>query len=446
MAEPIPREVHVSNLNYRTVDQSLRDAFAQYGDVTNARIIMEPTRWGERRSRGFGFVEFAKAEAAAAAAAANPPIELDGRTVRVRRARPRKRDTIFVSGIPKGTTQDDLRAVFGKYGSEEIRIVREDSSDHRGFAFIKFDTEEHQTAAHHANRVFQLKGSESRVQFARRNISGHSPGRVRAPREQKSVRAARDPQAPRPPRPSMRRQHAPAPPQAPAAAPAEAVSRPRVATAPKEPPAAKEIYVSNLTCNTSARELGEAFVKYGEVVNARIVTRVDRFGTEQSMGFGFVEFATAEAAAAAIAVDPPIELDERPLKVALANRKLVKTYNTIHVSGIPKGTTQDDLKAVFAKYNVVDVRIVHEDSEERKGFAYVQFDSEEHQTAAQTENKVIRLKGEESQVQLARKQFGGGEGRYGRRRKPARAPEDGDGPPSGGSRPPRGGMSRAAPA
>lgn len=174
MAEPVPRELHVSNLNYRTVDQDLREAFKRYGDVTNARVITEPTRWGIHRSRGFGFVEFATTEGAVAASAADPPITLDGRTLRVMPAKPRqlrKRDTIFVSGIPKGTTQDDLRAVFGKYNPEEIRIFLEDSDDRRGFAFIKFDTEEHQTAAHRENRAFQLKGSESRVQFARKMIS-----------------------------------------------------------------------------------------------------------------------------------------------------------------------------------------------------------------------------------------------------------------------------------
>jgi RNA recognition motif-containing protein len=186
MADQDLNEVRVSNLNYRTVGKSLREVFTRYGEVTDAQIITETTRYGDHLSRGFGFVKFATAEAAASALSAFPPIELDGRTLRVRPMWPRqlrKRDTIFVSGIPKGTTQDDLRAVFGEYNPMEIRIVREDSDDHRGFAFIKFDTEEHRTAAHHANRAFQLRGSESRVQFARRNISGSArPVRaVRAP-------------------------------------------------------------------------------------------------------------------------------------------------------------------------------------------------------------------------------------------------------------------------
>jgi RNA recognition motif-containing protein len=45
------------------------------------------------------------------------------------------------------------------------------------------------------------------------------------------------------------------------------------------------------------------------------------------------------------------------------------------------------------------VRIKFEDTEERKGFAFVTFDAEEHQTAAVTENATIQLKGRESVVQ-----------------------------------------------
>jgi RNA recognition motif-containing protein len=95
-----------------------------------------------------------------------------------------------MSSIPEGTTEDDLRNHFAKYNPIAIRIVRTNTKDTRGFAFIQFDTEEHQTAAHDENRSFQFRGSESRVQFARRpQGSGRRPYRRRGP-----VRAARAPQ------------------------------------------------------------------------------------------------------------------------------------------------------------------------------------------------------------------------------------------------------------
>jgi RNA recognition motif-containing protein len=203
--------------------------------------------------------------------------------------------------------------------------------------------------------------------------------------------------------------------------------------------------VSNFTYNTSAQELGEAFMKFGDIVNVRILTRVNRFGAQRSMGFGFVEFATAEAAAAAAAVDPPIELDGQPLETALAKAEQQQIHDTIHISGIPTGTTPGDLLAIFGKYNVLDVKIVREDSDQRKGFAHVQFDSEEHQTAAQIENKVIRLTGAESQVESARRSLARGK-KSERRMGPRRASGEGEGPAPGGSRPPRGGTRDAHPA
>jgi multiple RNA-binding domain-containing protein 1 len=209
-AAVVTTEVHVSNINYRTTAQLLGKAFAKYGEVTNARIIVERDRWGSERSAGFGFVEFKTADAATAAAAADPPLVVDGRSIRVRPARPRaprKRDTIHVAGIPKGTTQDDLRAVFGKYSPVEIRIVRENSDDWRGFAFIQFDSEENQTAAHKANRVFQLKGEESRVQFARRSLGAAARfRRPRGPARAQAEEGARPERTgPRPPRGGARR-------------------------------------------------------------------------------------------------------------------------------------------------------------------------------------------------------------------------------------------------
>jgi RNA recognition motif-containing protein len=59
----------------------------------------------------------------------------------------------------------------------------------------------------------------------------------------------------------------------------------------------------------------------------------------------------------------PSELDSPPAQPA--------EKSTPHVSGIPKGTTQDDLQAVFRKYNPVEIRIMREDSDGRRGFAFV---------------------------------------------------------------------------
>ena len=57
-------KLFVGGLAWATRDDSLRDHFAQCGEVTDAKVIMERETG---RSRGFGFVTFADAETAAKA-------------------------------------------------------------------------------------------------------------------------------------------------------------------------------------------------------------------------------------------------------------------------------------------------------------------------------------------------------------------------------------------
>ena len=57
------------------------------------------------------------------------------------------------------------------------------------------------------------------------------------------------------------------------------------------------LYVGNLSFRTTSDELREVFSQAGEVENATVVEDRD---TGRSRGFGFVEMATAEGAAAAI--------------------------------------------------------------------------------------------------------------------------------------------------
>src|ERR687885_2912002 len=57
------------------------------------------------------------------------------------------------------------------------------------------------------------------------------------------------------------------------------------------------LYVGNLNFRTTSDELREIFSQVGEVENATVVEDRD---TGRSRGFGFVEMATAEGAAAAI--------------------------------------------------------------------------------------------------------------------------------------------------
>ena len=80
-------KLYVGNLAYSVRDESLNDAFAQFGTVTSAKVMMDRDTG---RSKGFGFVEMGSdAEAQAAINGMNGQ-PLDGRAVVVNEARPRE--------------------------------------------------------------------------------------------------------------------------------------------------------------------------------------------------------------------------------------------------------------------------------------------------------------------------------------------------------------------
>ncbi|XWS35177.1 hypothetical protein CRYUN_Cryun21dG0103500 [Craigia yunnanensis] len=74
------KKLFIGGLSYGTDDQSLKEAFSGFGDVTEARIITDRETG---RSRGFGFVNFADDESASSALSAMDGQDLNGRNIRV---------------------------------------------------------------------------------------------------------------------------------------------------------------------------------------------------------------------------------------------------------------------------------------------------------------------------------------------------------------------------
>ena len=78
--------IYVGNLPFQVGDDELRNAFAQYGEVTSARVVMDRETG---RSRGFGFVEMPDEDGRNAVSSLDGS-DLSGRTIRVNEARPRE--------------------------------------------------------------------------------------------------------------------------------------------------------------------------------------------------------------------------------------------------------------------------------------------------------------------------------------------------------------------
>lgn len=79
--------LYISNLSYNIYDEDLRLLFADYGEITSAKVIMDRETG---RSRGFGFVELSDDELAKKAIEELNQASYDGKVINITEARPRE--------------------------------------------------------------------------------------------------------------------------------------------------------------------------------------------------------------------------------------------------------------------------------------------------------------------------------------------------------------------
>src|SRR5688572_22591105 len=79
--------LYVGNLAYSTTEDTLRNEFGKFGNVTSALVVIDRV---SGRSRGFGFVEFSTSEEGTQAINGMNGVSLDGREIVVNEARERQ--------------------------------------------------------------------------------------------------------------------------------------------------------------------------------------------------------------------------------------------------------------------------------------------------------------------------------------------------------------------
>ncbi len=107
-------KLYVGNLSYNVRDDDLQQAFAQYGTVSSAKVMMDRDTG---RSKGFGFVEMGSDPEAQAAINGMNGQALDGRAIVVNEARPREER-------PGGFGGGGSRGGFGGGGGGRRRWLR----------------------------------------------------------------------------------------------------------------------------------------------------------------------------------------------------------------------------------------------------------------------------------------------------------------------------------
>ncbi|KAL6893742.1 hypothetical protein ACP4OV_007840 [Aristida adscensionis] len=75
----------IGNLSWSTTDDSLKDAFGKFGNLTEAKVVLDKF---SGRSRGFGFVTFDEKKAMEDAIEGMNGLDLDGRAISVDKAQP----------------------------------------------------------------------------------------------------------------------------------------------------------------------------------------------------------------------------------------------------------------------------------------------------------------------------------------------------------------------
>ncbi len=77
------KKLFIGGLSWTTNDESLRNSFEAFGQVEDARVILDRETG---RSRGFGFVTYVQDDSATKAISSLDGSELDGRNIRVNEA------------------------------------------------------------------------------------------------------------------------------------------------------------------------------------------------------------------------------------------------------------------------------------------------------------------------------------------------------------------------
>jgi RNA recognition motif-containing protein len=82
-------QIYAGNLSYGMAEDSLKELFQKFGEVSSATIIRHQDTG---RSKGFGFVEMTNDEEAEKAIQGLDGSMVDGRNIRVNRARPKRNE------------------------------------------------------------------------------------------------------------------------------------------------------------------------------------------------------------------------------------------------------------------------------------------------------------------------------------------------------------------
>uniref|UniRef100_A0A1I8J4K3 ELAV-like protein n=1 Tax=Macrostomum lignano TaxID=282301 RepID=A0A1I8J4K3_9PLAT len=128
----------VNYLPQNMSQDEIKSLFSSIGPVESCKLIRDKTTG---QSLGYGFVNFANAKDALKAIGSLNGLRLQNKTIKVSMAGRAPRANLYICGLPKGMTQQELVQLFSQCGKIITSRILYDSNTglSKGVGFIRFD-------------------------------------------------------------------------------------------------------------------------------------------------------------------------------------------------------------------------------------------------------------------------------------------------------------------
>jgi polyadenylate-binding protein len=271
--------IFIKNLDKAIDNKALHDTFSAFGGILSCKVATD----GSGQSKGYGFVQFEQEESAQTAIEKVNGMLLNDKQVFVgpfvrRQERDQsggvsKFNNVYVKNIGDSTTDDDLKRVFGAYGTISSAVVmRDNEGKSKCFGFVNFEHADDAAKAVEALNGKKIDEKEWYVGRAQKKSEREAELRAKFEQERKE----------------------------------------RI-----EKYQGVNLYLKNLDDTVDDERLREIFAEHGTITSCKVM----RDPQGNSRGSGFVAFSSPEEATRAVTDMNGKMVGSKPLYVALAQRK-----------------------------------------------------------------------------------------------------------------------------
>jgi polyadenylate-binding protein len=272
--------IFIKNLDETIDNKALHDTFTAFGNILSCKVAI-----GEGGSLGYGFVHYETQDAADATIQAVNGMLLNDKKVFVGHHIPRKErlakieeararfTNVYAKNVDTAVTQEEFEELFKKFGTITSCVLSVDEEGKsRGFGFINY--EDHDAAQQAVNELHDSDFHGQKLFVARAQKKSEREEELR-----RSYEAAKN----------------------------EKLSKFE----------GVNLYLKNIPEEYDDERLREEFSAFGTITSCKIM----RAPSGVSRGFGFVCFSAPDEANKAVAEMNGKMMDNKPLYVALAQRK-----------------------------------------------------------------------------------------------------------------------------